>query len=117
MRPTFHLVPTEVWARAEPLLEQGIAYAPDAFADEGFIHCTDGLEALGQTFDRFYATDPRPFLALTLDLDALDVPWRFDEPGRPFPHIYGRIGSAAAVSQVQRVERRDDGRFAGLAPR
>jgi uncharacterized protein (DUF952 family) len=116
MRATFHLVPTEVWARAEPQLAQGVAYAPAAFEDEGFIHCTDAVEALGQTFDRFYATDPRPFLALTLDLDALDVPWRFDEPGRPFPHIYGRIG-ASAVTLVQRVERTSDGRFAGLAAR
>ena len=116
MRPTFHLVPTEVWTHAEPLLGQGIAYAPAAFDDEGFIHCTDGREALGQTFDRFYATDPRPFLALTLDLDALDVPWRFDEPGRPFPHVYGRIG-AHAVTDVQRVERAADGRFTGLAER
>ena len=44
------------------------------------------------SFDRFYAADPRPFLALTLDLDALDVPWRYDDPGKPYPHIYG--GSA-----------------------
>jgi uncharacterized protein (DUF952 family) len=116
MRPTFHLVPTEAWTRAEPLLAQEIAYAPASFDDEGFIHCTDGLAALGQTFDRFYATDPRAFVALTLDLDALDVPWRFDEPGRPFPHIYGRIGPAA-VTLVQRVERTGDGRFAALAPR
>ena len=73
------------------------------------------LDALGATFDRHYASDPRPFLALTLDLDALDVPWRFDDPGSPYPHIYGPIAPAAIVD-VARVERAADGRFAGLQP-
>ena len=96
MRETFHLVPETVWARA------GGAVRGDSLG-EGFIHCTDGLEALGVTFDRYYA-DPRPFLALTLDLDALDVPWRYDVPGSPYPHIYGPI-DRSAIRAVSRVER------------
>ena len=52
---------------------------------------------------------------LTLDLDALDVPWRYDVPGSPYPHIYGPIERSAIVA-VSRVDRAPDGRFAGLRP-
>jgi len=111
MRPTYHLVPAEVWAAtdaAEP-------YTAASLAAEGFIHCTDGTDALGITFDRYYAGDARPFLALTLDLDALDVPWRYDVPGSPYPHIHGTIARAAVVA-VAPVDRGPDGRFLGLRP-
>lgn len=111
MRETFHLVPEAIWVSAEP----STSYAATSLESEGFIHCTDGVEALGVTFDRYYATDPRPFLALTLDLDRLDVPWRYDVPGSPYPHIYGPIHRAAVLA-VSRVDRAGDGRFAGLGP-
>jgi uncharacterized protein (DUF952 family) len=111
MRETFHLVPEAVWAASHA----DAPYEATSLEPEGFIHCTDGVEALGVTFDRFYAADPRPFLALTLDLDALDVPWRYDVPDSPYPHIYGPI-KRAAVRAVSRVERAPDGRFTGLTP-
>lgn len=82
---------------------------------EGFIHCTDGVDALGLTFDRYYASDGRAFLGLTLNLDALDVPWRYDVPGSPYPHIYGPI-RRSAITGLSRVERTSDGRFQGLTP-
>ena len=111
MRETFHLVPEEVWAAVDP----AGPYVAASLAKEGFIHCTDGIAPLGQTFARYYAADPRPFLALTLDLEALDVPWRYDVAGSPYPHIYGPIGRAAIVG-VNRVDRDPDGHFAGLSP-
>ena len=111
MRRTFHLVPVEVWEAAD----RGRPYKADSLAGEGFIHCTDGEVELAATFDRHYATDPRSFLALILDLDALDVPWRFDDPGSPYPHIYGAI-RWPAILDTQRVERRPDGRFEALGP-
>jgi uncharacterized protein (DUF952 family) len=110
-RPTFHLVPAEVWAATDP----ATSYAAASLAIEGFIHCTDGLDSLAATFDRHYGDDPRPFMALTLDLDALDVPWRFDVPGSPYPHIYGTI-ARDVIMAVSRVERDPDGRFEGLTP-
>ena len=109
MRETFHLVPAAVWEATDP----AAPYAAASLETEGFIHCTDGLEPLGATFQRHYGEDPRPFLTLTLDLDALGVPWRFDFPGSPYPHIYGPIDRAAILG-VSRVERDSDGRFAGL---
>jgi uncharacterized protein (DUF952 family) len=111
MRPTFHLVPDDVWAAADP----DAPYRAASLDDEGFIHCTDGIDALGVTFDRYYRADERRFLAVTVDLDALDVPWRYDVPGSPYPHIYGQI-RRTAVTAISRVERAADGRFARLGP-
>ena len=111
MRETFHLVPDSIWAEADP---DG-PYEAVSLGDEGFAHCTDGIDELGATFDRYYAADERRFVALTIDLDALDVPWRYDVPGSPYPHIYGRF-ARSAVLHVRRVERQSDGRFAGLSP-
>ena len=110
-RPTFHLAPVAVWDAAD----RDASYEAEGFPHDGFIHCTDGLDALGATFDRHYLADPRPFVALTVDLDALDVPWRFDDPGSSYPHIYGAI-APAAIFEIARVERGLDGRFAGLQP-
>lgn len=110
MRETFHLVPADTWSA-----DEGARYAAASLAAEGFIHCTDGVAALGGTFDRYYAVDARPFVALTLDLEALDAPWRYDVADSPYPHIYGSI-LRSAVLAVSRVERTADGRFAGLTP-
>ena len=111
MRETFHLVPEATWAAADP----EAPYEATSLEPEGFIHCTDGVDALGATFDRYYAGDTRPFLALTLDLDALDVPWRYDVLDSPYPHIYGPI-RRDAVRAISRIGRLTDGRFTGLTP-
>ncbi|MEO8437614.1 MAG: DUF952 domain-containing protein [Chloroflexota bacterium] len=111
MRETFHLVPEAAWTAADPQA----AYAAASLEPEGFIHCTDGIDDLAATFDRYYAGDPRAFLALTIDLDELDVPWRYDEPESPYPHVYGAV-DRGAVRSVSRVVRMPDGRFAGLTP-
>lgn len=109
MRPTFHLIPVALWSEADqdaPLLRE-------SFADQGFVHCTDGAEALIATAERHYRSDPRDFLALTVDLDRVTSPWRYDDPGSPYPHIYGPIDRAAIV-RVVAVRRAADGRFLGL---
>jgi uncharacterized protein (DUF952 family) len=117
IRHTFHLSPVETWATAVAAFADGRAYEAASLATEGFIHCTDGVDALGATFDRYYAADQRPFVALTVDLDALDaldVPWRYDVADSPYPHIYGAIPRIAIVD-VQPVRRSETGRFVGLA--
>ena len=112
MRPTFHLVPEAVWAGSDPSVDvRGRRRSPA----RGSSTAPTGSSALGATFDRHYAADARSFLALTVDLDALDVPWRYDDPGSPYPHIYGPIGRAAVQRSVG-VDRGPDGRFAGLTP-
>jgi len=112
MRPTYHLIPVEVWSAgdpAQPLVRESLE-------TEGFIHCTDGADELIATADRHYRADPRPFLAMRLDLDAVTSPWRYDEPGKPYPHIYGPI-DRAAILDIVAVERDPDGRFRALAER
>ena len=109
-RHTFHLCPSEVWATAPAAFADGHAYEAASLATEGFIHCTDGVAELGATFDRYYARDPRAFVAITVDLDAVGVPWRYDVPDSPYPHIYGAIPPEAFV-MVQSVERTAAGTF------
>lgn len=111
MRETYHLVPRDLWWD----VDDTTPYVALSLSRDGFIHCTDGLAELALTFDRHYGEDPRSFLALTIDLDALDVPWRFDLPGSPYPHIYGPI-RRPAIGATSEVLRMPDGRFDGLRP-
>ena len=75
-----------------------------------------GSAPLSVTFDRYYAADPRPFLALTVDLDALDVPWRYDAPGLAVPAHLRDDRPGARSSSVHAVARDDEGRFYSLSP-
>lgn len=106
MRPTFHLVPAETWAARDP----ATAYAAPSLASEGFIHCTDGAEAMVATANRHHAADPRPFLVLTVDLDATGSPWRFDDATGVYPHVYGPIDPRAVLA-VAPIRRDPDGTF------
>ena len=111
-RLTLHLVPEATWTAHEP----AVPYVPAAYAEDGFIHCTDGDELMVEVANRFYAGDPRPFLLLTLDLERTGSPWRFDDPERRYPHVYGPIDPASVV-EVRRMLRTADGAFAGIGPR
>jgi uncharacterized protein (DUF952 family) len=105
-RLTYHLTPLEWWERAP-------ADAPltaPSFADEGFIHCTDGAAAMVATANRHYRDDPRPFVILTLDLERVGSPWRIDDPAGIYPHVHGPIDRAAIIASVP-APRDEDGRF------
>lgn len=107
---TLHLIPAEVWDRSS----NQSSYTPDAFAADGFVHCTDGDDNLVAVGDRYYTGDPRPFLALTVAIDKLTSPVRYDDPGRIFPHIYGPVNRAAVIAK-RSVIRDDDGLFLAIA--
>ena len=111
-RPTLHLVPEAVWEAHDPAQ----SYAPAAYADEGFVHCTDGDDEMVVVANRFYRADPRPFLLLTIDLERTGSPWRFDDPGQVYPHVYGPI-DPACVLDVRRFVRDADGTFTGIVDR
>jgi uncharacterized protein (DUF952 family) len=76
---TYHLVPAEWWASADATRP----YQAPSLTVEGFTHCTDGATELVATANRHLLADPRPYLVLTIDLDRVGSPWRYDEPGRP----------------------------------
>jgi uncharacterized protein (DUF952 family) len=109
MRPTFHLVPADAWAAHIP----GTPYTSPTLATEGFIHCTDGVDELIATANRYYRDDPRAFVALTIDLDTARSPWRIDDAMGIYPHVHGPIAPDSIVA-VHGVLRLEDGSFTDL---
>ena len=108
-RLTFHLAPRPVWEA----LAADAPYFPERFAEEGFVHTTLGADNLLDVANRYYRGDPRPYCALLVDLDRIAAPWRFDEAGPLYPHIYGPIDRAAVV-EVLPVERDATGAFTAV---
>jgi uncharacterized protein (DUF952 family) len=106
MRPTFHLVPKDVWLASDP----GTPYAAASLTAQGFIHCTDGADEMVATANRHYHDDPRDFLVLTVDLDAAGSPWRIEDERGIYPHIFGPIAREAVIRVVP-ASRNADGEF------
>lgn len=106
---TLHLTPEAVWlSKAE-----GATYQPEAFVDEGFIHCTDGEANLVRVANLFYQSDPRPHVVLVIEMERVTAPIRYEDPDRIFPHLYGPLNREAVVA-VRAIARRDDGTFLGV---
>jgi uncharacterized protein (DUF952 family) len=106
---TYHLVPESVWNSQR----QGAAYLPEAFLDDGFIHCTNGLERLLTVANLFYQRDRRPFAVLVLDVSRITSDVRYDDPDQHFPHIYGPLNADAVVGRTT-IERSPDGTFLSI---
>ncbi len=106
---TFHLLPEDVWSRHQSRNE----YLPETYEQDGFIHCTNGLDHLLATGNRYYRDDDRPFLLLEIDLDRLDAPVRYVDDERRYPHVYGPIGRDA-VRSVRRLQRDEKGTFIAI---
>ncbi len=106
---TYHLVPTSVWDGQKSRPE----YTPEAYATEGFIHCTDGLVQLLKVANMFYISDSRPFTALVLAVSEISSPIRYDDPDQLFPHIYGPLNTSAVRDELY-VDRASDGTFVGF---
>ncbi|HYO42427.1 MAG TPA: DUF952 domain-containing protein [Candidatus Limnocylindrales bacterium] len=111
-RPTLHLVPEATWEAHDP----ATPYMPAAYRADGFVHCTDGDAEMLVTANRFYQGDRQPFLLLTIDLERTGSPWRFDDPGQVYPHVYGPI-DPSCVLEVRRFVRDDAGAFTGITSR
>jgi uncharacterized protein (DUF952 family) len=92
---TLHLTPREVWDRQK----DGKTYVPEAFAQDGFIHCTDGDENLLEVANHFYRSDPREFVVLTLAVDHITAEVKYEEAGRIYPHIYGPLNVDAVIGE------------------
>jgi uncharacterized protein (DUF952 family) len=106
---TLHLTPTEVWRGQQ----DQPAYRPEAFAADGFIHCTDDAEELMNAGNRYYREDPRPYIALTINCDLLTAPVIYEDAARIYPHIYGLLDTKA-VERAQAVRRDGKGAFVAV---
>jgi uncharacterized protein (DUF952 family) len=113
---TLHLIPAARWEawRADP--DPAAPYTPPGYEAEGFVHCTDGDAEMLAVANRFYAADPGAFVVLDLDLALVGAPWRYDDPGSPYPHVYGPLRRDAVLG-VRAVDRVADGHFVGYGER
>ena len=102
----YHLVPGEVWEHQKDAAE----YLPEAFENDGFIHCTNGLDELLAVANRYYLADSRPYRVLILKVELINSMVRYDDPEEIFPHIYGPLNTSAVVGTLD-AKRSEDGRF------
>ena len=101
---TYHQVAAEEFDPNSP------TYLPADFAREGFIHTTSPLARVADIANKHRRGDPRPYVLITIDLDRVSAPWRYDSAGPDFPHIYGALNREAIVD-VQPFPRASDGAF------
>ncbi len=122
--PIFHLTPAAYYQR-QPA---GQPYHPAAFAQEGFIHCTTGVDRLIQVANYYFADLPDDLLVLEIDPAQLVAPLIFEPPilaapepvGRArahtadphtlFPHIYGPL-NRQAIRRCFALHRDSGGRW------
>jgi len=104
--PVLHMLPAEDWALA---IRAG-RHEPPSLAVVGFVHCTHGWAELVRVGQRYYRSDPRAYLVLTIDPDRLTSPVRYDDPGNVYPHIYGPLNADAVVG-IATFPRAPDGTF------
>ena len=67
---TFHLTTKEAWEQQRTLP----FYQPEAFAREGFIHCTDGEHNMVDTANRYYI--PRTYIPTSTVPSTPTPSWR-----------------------------------------
>jgi uncharacterized protein (DUF952 family) len=107
---TYHLVAAAYYRDCDATA----AYVPEAFASDGFIHCTDGAQNVADVANRYYKDDRRMYIALVIERARIEPEVRYEDPARIYPHIYGALNRDAIVSIVPLL-READGTF--LAPR
>jgi uncharacterized protein (DUF952 family) len=115
-----HLVDEATWLALAP----GEVLRPPSLASEGFVHCTSGDDLLLVVANAFYRAVPGGVLALTIDpaLVMSEIRWEHPPGTDPladvaaFPHIYGPLDPAAVVD-IRRFVRDDDGSYVGFTER
>lgn len=107
---TYHLVAEPYYEVCDPEKP----YVPERFDEEGFIHCTDGVDNLLATANRYYRYDyRRTWLVLAIDKEKVESEIKYEDAERVYPHIYGALNRDAIVS-VLPVKRAEDGEFVAL---
>ncbi len=78
------------------------SYAPEAFADEGFIHCCT-QDQLQDVLQRYFK-GRSGLVLLHIDESKLESELRYESSpqGEMYPHIFGPINKAS-VAQVGKI--------------
>jgi hypothetical protein len=110
--PIYHLTPASYYYR-QPVDQP---YQTPTLAQEGFIHCTAGVEKLVEIANTYFADLQDELLALEIDPAYLTAALRFEPPITPahlvapaqkqnaaelntlFPHIYGPLDRQAIIN-------------------
>jgi uncharacterized protein (DUF952 family) len=103
---TYHLTPRVVWESQSA----GPYFRPEAYEQDGFIHCTDGEEQVVRVANAFYVGDSREHVVLVIDITRIRAEVKYEDPDRIFPHIYGPL-NVDAVAEVRSIERGPTGRY------
>ncbi len=103
---TYHGVPEAYWHS----LDAARPYIPPDFERDGFIHCTDGREAISATLTRYYKEEAGDWLVLSIDKNRIAAPVKYEDLAGIFPHIYGPLNRDAIVD-VRPIGRAPDGTF------
>jgi len=106
MRLAYHGTPKKYFDSLDPAQP----YVPEPFAREGFIHTTEGREAVSITLTKYYQSSAEPWVVLYVDQDRVTSPIRYDDEARVFPHIYGPLNRDAIIA-VMDIDREPDGTF------
>ena len=88
----FHIAEPKQWN------PDALYYVPDAFADEGFIHCS--IESQLNGVIRKHYSGRNDLTLLTIDpslITHLVVYEDLDGSGEAFPHIYGHLPTKAVI--------------------
>ena len=106
MRLAYHGTPKKYFDSLDPAQP----YVPEPFAREGFIHTTEGREAVPAVLTLHYKASTEPWLVLYIDQDRVTSPIRYDDAEKVFPHIYGPLNRDAIIA-VMDIDRASDGTF------
>ena len=111
MSITYHLVAGEYFRDCD----SNAPYTPEPFADEGFIHCTDGEDNVAAVANRYYRDDKRMYIVLVIEKDEVTSEIKYEDPDKIYPHIYGPLNRDAIVT-VLPILREADGSFVPPVP-
>ena len=103
--PIFHIAVAREWADATT------AYRPEAFEDDGFIHCSTASQVMKVARRRFRGR--ADLVLLRIDPDLVDPEIRLenlDGGDELYPHIYGEL-DLSAVTGLEALAVGGDGEF------
>lgn len=87
-------------------LDASSDYLPEAFARDGYIHCTDGeFMVAGIAYNIFKGLDDE-LLVLFIDKRALKSAVRYDDKDNLYPHIYGPLNRSAILKVAKMIRDR-----------